>query len=275
MLALPHGGAGAHRQVLRRPRGRAGQHRHRLPVARSVSTDATSRSSSTTRPSATTPRAATHAACSSARRTWSASCSTRTSCRSTTRARKTAAATSSRSTSTAHARWRRTAGRAACCRSTRSSASSTSARRRCTTRIRRGVVHRDIKPSNILLTQDGDVRIVDFGIALVADSDVSRLEGVAGSPAYMSPEQVQGLELDARSDLYSLGAVMYEMLCGHAAVPRRGARQAPAPGGAGDAEPLRRRAAGDSGGTRDDRASRARRRNPASATAAARSSPPT
>ena len=78
----------------------------------------------------------------------------------------------------------------------------------------RGVVHRDIKPSNILLTQDGDVRIVDFGIALVADSDISRLEGVAGSPAYMSPEQVQGLELDARSDIYSLGAVMYEMLCG-------------------------------------------------------------
>ncbi len=79
----------------------------------------------------------------------------------------------------------------------------------------RGVVHRDIKPSNILLTQDGDVRIVDFGIALVSDSDVSRLEGVAGSPAYMSPEQVQGHDLDPRSDLYSLGAVMYEMLCGH------------------------------------------------------------
>ena len=78
----------------------------------------------------------------------------------------------------------------------------------------RGVVHRDIKPSNILLTQDGDVRIVDFGIALVSDSEISRLEGVAGSPAYMSPEQVQGHPLDSRSDLYSLGAVMYEMLCG-------------------------------------------------------------
>ena len=78
----------------------------------------------------------------------------------------------------------------------------------------RGVVHRDIKPSNILLTQEGDVRLVDFGIALVSDSEISRLEGVAGSPAYMSPEQVQGHELDARSDLYSLGAVMYEMLCG-------------------------------------------------------------
>jgi len=78
----------------------------------------------------------------------------------------------------------------------------------------RGVVHRDIKPSNILLTQEGDVRIVDFGIALVSDSEISRLEGVAGSPAYMSPEQVQGHELDPRSDLYSLGAVMYEMLCG-------------------------------------------------------------
>jgi serine/threonine protein kinase len=79
----------------------------------------------------------------------------------------------------------------------------------------RGVIHRDIKPSNIMLTLDNDVRIIDFGIALVTDSDVSRIEGIAGSPSYMSPEQVQSAEITARSDLYSLGAVMYELLTGY------------------------------------------------------------
>ena len=78
----------------------------------------------------------------------------------------------------------------------------------------RGVIHRDIKPSNIMLTTDSDVRIIDFGIALVADSEISRIEGIAGSPSYMSPEQVQSLKLSNRSDLYSLGAVMYELLTG-------------------------------------------------------------
>ena len=78
----------------------------------------------------------------------------------------------------------------------------------------RGVIHRDIKPSNIMLNTESDVRIIDFGIALVADSDVSRIEGIAGSPSYMSPEQVQGEEITAVSDVYSLGAMMYELLTG-------------------------------------------------------------
>jgi serine/threonine protein kinase len=66
-----------------------------------------------------------------------------------------------------------------------------------------------------MLTIDNDVRIIDFGIAIVSDSEVSRIEGIAGSPSYMSPEQVQSEELTPRSDLYSLGAVMYELLTGY------------------------------------------------------------
>jgi serine/threonine protein kinase len=79
---------------------------------------------------------------------------------------------------------------------------------------KRGVIHRDIKPSNVMLTIDNDVRVIDFGIAILKDSDMSRIEGIAGSPSYMSPEQVQSDEITPASDLYSLGAVMYELLTG-------------------------------------------------------------
>ncbi len=79
---------------------------------------------------------------------------------------------------------------------------------------RRGVVHRDIKPSNIMFTPEGDVRIVDFGIAESSVSDQTPIAGLVGSPSYMSPEQVREDRATNQSDLFSLGVVMYELLSG-------------------------------------------------------------
>ncbi|HZQ73307.1 MAG TPA: serine/threonine-protein kinase, partial [Burkholderiales bacterium] len=76
-----------------------------------------------------------------------------------------------------------------------------------------GVVHRDIKPANILVKGDLDIKVSDFGAAQLARADVTQVSGV-GSPAYMSPEQIQGEEVDWRTDVYSLGAVLYHLLAG-------------------------------------------------------------
>jgi serine/threonine protein kinase len=78
---------------------------------------------------------------------------------------------------------------------------------------RHGVTHRDIKPANILHTGETDVKIADFGAALIASGETTQVAGV-GSPAYMSPEQVKDLPLDHRTDIYSVGVVMYQMLTG-------------------------------------------------------------
>jgi len=79
----------------------------------------------------------------------------------------------------------------------------------------RGVVHRDIKPQNVLVTRTGDVKVGDFGIARAeSETSMTRANLVLGTAAYMSPEQATGGRIGPRSDLYSLGVVMYEMLTG-------------------------------------------------------------
>src|SRR5207302_4836772 len=80
---------------------------------------------------------------------------------------------------------------------------------------RQNIVHRDIKPANIMYEPESDtVKVTDFGIARITDSSKTKTGMVLGTPSYMSPEQLAGKKIDGRSDLFSLGVTLYQMLGG-------------------------------------------------------------
>jgi serine/threonine protein kinase len=84
-----------------------------------------------------------------------------------------------------------------------------------------GIIHRDLKPANIMISKHGDLRLMDFGIARPTEASLHTVEGnIVGTMQYLSPEQMDGVDVDARADVYSFGAILYEMLTGTKTFPQ-------------------------------------------------------